>query len=119
GLIKFDGAEWVVFNTSNSGIQDNQVTALSIDNNGVKYVGTNSGGLSLYDDLTWINYNHSGSGLPADNILSVNTDSESVKWVGTISGLVKLENEQLTQVNTASCGLPQNSVSKVAIDEYG
>ncbi len=40
GLAKFDGVNWTVYNTSNSGLPDNHVYAIAIDGQGNKWIGT-------------------------------------------------------------------------------
>jgi ligand-binding sensor domain-containing protein len=40
GLAKFDGVNWTVYNTSNSGLPDNYVYAIAIDGQGNKWIGT-------------------------------------------------------------------------------
>lgn len=47
----------ILFNKSNSGLPDNWVTAVAIDNSGNKWIGTYYGGLAKYDGSSWIVYN--------------------------------------------------------------
>ncbi|MHA2277644.1 MAG: two-component regulator propeller domain-containing protein [Candidatus Kariarchaeaceae archaeon] len=54
--------EWIVYNTSNSGLPDDEVTSLCIDKNGNKWIGTDDGGLTKFDGNVWIVYNESNSG---------------------------------------------------------
>ena len=49
GLAKFDGTNWTVFNTSNSGLPDNYVSSIAIDGSGNKWIGTD-GGLAVYKE---------------------------------------------------------------------
>jgi ligand-binding sensor domain-containing protein len=48
GLAKFDGVNWTVYNTSNSGLPSNAVLAIAIDGLGNKWIGTGGGGLAVY-----------------------------------------------------------------------
>jgi hypothetical protein len=50
GLAKFDGTNWTVYSTSNSGLPDYRVNAIAIDGNGNKWIGTNGGGLVVYNE---------------------------------------------------------------------
>jgi ligand-binding sensor domain-containing protein len=47
GLSKFDGVNWTVYNTLNSGLPNNDVTAIAIDKQGNKWIGTKKG-LALF-----------------------------------------------------------------------
>jgi ligand-binding sensor domain-containing protein len=40
GLAKFDGVNWTVYNTSNSGLPYDYVHAIAIDKKGNKWIGT-------------------------------------------------------------------------------
>ncbi len=64
GLAKFDGTNWTVYNTSNSGLPDNYVSSIAIDGSGNKWIGTWHGGLAKFDGTNWTVYNTSNSGLP-------------------------------------------------------
>ena len=46
-------AEWMVFSTENTGLPDNVVTALSLDENGDLLVATASGALTKFNGSTW------------------------------------------------------------------
>jgi ligand-binding sensor domain-containing protein len=82
GLAKFDGNNWTVFNTANSGLPHNDVRGIVIDGHN-KWIGTIGGGLAKFNDTTWTIYNSSNSGLPHDNILSVTMDAGGNLWIGT------------------------------------
>ena len=48
-MAKFDGTNWTVYNTSNSGLPDNDVVSIAIDGSGNKWIGT-LGGLAVYKE---------------------------------------------------------------------
>ena len=52
GLVKFDGKNWTNFNTSNSGLPDDNIHAIAIDKQGKKWIGTYNG-LAVFDDNHW------------------------------------------------------------------
>jgi hypothetical protein len=78
--------EWIVFNSSNSGLGDNEIRSLSIDNTGVKWIGTVNKAVYSYDGNEWNHYNSSNSYVFDDYILCISTDSQNNKWIGTRSG---------------------------------
>ena len=45
--------EWVVYNTSNSGLPDNFVRSIAVDPQGNKWIGTYGGGLAKFDGVNW------------------------------------------------------------------
>jgi hypothetical protein len=82
GLAKFDGTNWTVYNTSNSGLPDNKVRSITIDGSGNKWIGT-GGGLAKFDGTNWTVYNTSNSGLPHNIVNSLVIDGRGNKWIGT------------------------------------
>lgn len=79
--------DWVVFNTSNSGLPNNVITAVTIDSNGVKWIATNNG-IAKFDDFIWTTYNTSNSPIPNNVCYSILADIDTV-WIGSVLGLVK------------------------------
>jgi hypothetical protein len=78
--------EWVVFNTTNSELTDNELRSLSIDNNGVKWIGSVNDAVFTYDGAAWNHYNSANSFVFDDYILCISTDAQNNKWIGTRSG---------------------------------
>jgi ligand-binding sensor domain-containing protein len=117
GLAKFDGTNWSVYTTSNSGMPDNHVWSIAIDGSGNKWIGTQSGGLSKFDGTNWTVYQTSNSSLPSNYIHSLAIDGSGTKWIGTMGGgLAKLDGTTWTVYDTLSSGLPSNDVLSIAID---
>ncbi len=96
GLVKFDDmgedTSLVVYRSSNSGLPDNNVYAVCIDDSGAKWLGTN-GGLAKFDGESWTVWNTSNSDLPSDNIRCMVIDDYGNKWLGTDGGGVAVFNE--------------------------
>ncbi len=86
GLAKFDGVNWTVYNTSNSGLPDNGVRAIAIDGQGNKWIGTYGGGLAKFDGVNWTVYKTSNSGLPNNDVWAITIDGQGNKWIGTGGG---------------------------------
>jgi ligand-binding sensor domain-containing protein len=88
GLIKFDGTNWTLYNTSNSNLPDDRIYSIAIDGNGTKWLGTYTGGLVKFDGTDWTIFNGSNSDLSDDWIVSIAIDGNGTKWIGTFgSGL--------------------------------
>jgi ligand-binding sensor domain-containing protein len=50
GLILFNGSEWNLLNSANSGLPENWIRDLTVDNKGNKWIGTISGGAAVYNE---------------------------------------------------------------------
>ncbi|MCD4735138.1 MAG: T9SS type A sorting domain-containing protein, partial [Bacteroidales bacterium] len=119
GLAQFDGINWTIYNTTNSGLPDNGVMSIAIDGNGNKWIGTSNGGLAKFDGINWTIYNTTNSGLPNNHVLSIVNDGNGYKWIGTYAGLTKFDGVNWTTHNTSNSGLPDNVVNSIEIDESG
>ena len=97
GLIKYDGAVWIVYNTSNSNITNDNVLSLAADNEGKLFVGTSYGLCYLKDNVlykpTWSPY----------EIKSIEVDSANIKWIGTGDfGLFKYNDTTFTHIYSSA-----------------
>jgi len=118
-------AEWTVYNTANSGLPYNGVTALAIDAQGTIWVGTGrwwahaGGGLGKFDGTNWVVYNTGNSGLPDNDHVSLSIDAEGNIWSGTENGLSKFDGTKWTVYQTHNSGLPSNHTGAPAFDDKG
>ena len=63
--------EWIVYNTDNSGLPSNDLTsALAIDKQGNKWIGTRRAGLAKFDGENWTVYDTINSGIPDNQIVA-------------------------------------------------
>jgi len=74
---------WSQYNTSNSGLPNNNVRAITIEANGTKWFGTGGSGIASFDGTTWTVYNSSNSGLPHNYVYSLAIEANGTKWFGT------------------------------------
>jgi len=120
GVYSYDGSNWTVYDSSNSGLPDNCVNSIAIEASGTKWFATMDGSLSSFDGTNWTVYDTSNSGLPFTVISSIAIDGNDDKWLGTDGeGLVFFDGTNWTIYNTANSGLPGNMVYTIAIDESG
>ena len=87
GLSRFDGTTWTTF-TRNEGLGGNFIHALSIDQEGNLWVGTD-GGLSWFDGTRWRTLT-TQDGLMDNNVFSLALNQEDI-WIGTWKGLNRLQ----------------------------
>lgn len=116
GLIKFDGADWQVFNIDNSGIPDNYAWSLVLDEVDNQWIGTKKGGAAKFDGSRWSVFDQSNSGLPDNDVWSIAIDGYGTKWIGTARGLAKFDGKNWTVYQMSNSSLPHNTVSALGVD---
>jgi ligand-binding sensor domain-containing protein len=120
GLLNAQYPEWMNYNVSNSGLPNNSVNSIAIDENGTKWIGTQYGGLTKFEDTIWTSYNTSNSGMPANWVMSIAIEAYGIKWIGTMNGgLVRFDDINWTIYNNFNSGLPGVYVCDIAIDGSG
>ncbi len=98
GLIWFNpnsaGAKWGVINQANSTLPDNDVTALSVDQNGALWIGTSSGGVGVMTFPSTVL--RSTPSIPSiarltllrDQVINdILVDAQNNKWIATVHGV--------------------------------
>jgi hypothetical protein len=112
GLVTIDGDTWNVFKSTNSGLPYNNIFAISIDNQNIKWIGTSGGGLARFNDVEWKVFNASNSPLPVDDIRAFAIDGDGNKWIGTYFGGLAVYKESTVGIVESSanisCILEQN-----------
>lgn len=103
--------------TTVNGLIDNFVSGgVAVDNNNVKWFGTQSG-LSKFDGTVWTTYT-AADGLIDNYVQCVASDNAGNVWIGTGNGVSKF-NGSTWSTYTTEQGLPDNSVNYIAIDNSG
>ena len=126
GVSRFDGTNWQVYNTSNSGLLANAIQTIATDGQGNVWFGTgspnysNSGtGVSKFDGSSWQTFSTANSGLASNDVKGIAFDS-SVNpnvWFATNNGISKLSGVNNWQTyNAANLGLASNNTKAVAVD---
>ncbi|RLC78283.1 MAG: hypothetical protein DRI61_10115, partial [Chloroflexi bacterium] len=89
GLTEFDGEDWRVYNTRNSGLPDDNVWCLAVDLQGNLWIGTWGGGLAKFDGENWIVYKpiidtniNIPSAIKESHVWSIAIDPWQNVWVG-------------------------------------
>ena len=115
GLYTFDETNWTKINTSSSGLTDNYINCITIDQSGNKWIGTHWGsGLAKFDGTNWTVYDTTNSGLPDDIVRCIAIDSSGNKWIGAGGGVAKFDGNNWTNYSTHNSGLPHNDVTYIA-----
>ncbi len=107
-----------MYNEANSGLTDDHISCIAIDNDGNLWAGTVAGGLNKFNEQTqtWQNYTSGASGL-LRGINCIEVDKSNNIWLGVRSGLVKFDGKDEWNVYaTDNSGLINNYVRCIAID---
>ena len=110
GLFHFDGMEWTVFNSSNSGLPDNRIMQIEIGTDGVKWIEPRVGGITQYDGNDWITFNSENTPLLNYQSIRQIVADQSVVWLCTDGGVFKYDDAKWTAYRKGNSGLPTNSV---------
>lgn len=109
-----DTTVWVDFQVSNSNIPTNVLSCITIDHNGIKWMGTFEYGLLKFDGSNFTAYNKNNSPLPDNHIICLSVDTFNKLWIGTDNGLAVLDNGSWNVFTKVNSGLPINSIRSLA-----
>ena len=131
GLIKFNGLNWDVYQTSDFRLNDGNFGPLALDGEDNKWFSTgafnlNAGNLIQFNDTSSTVYNPSNSDLPACFIVSVAIDQNDDKWLGTSQGfsnnsynLIKFDGKDWTIFDSSATGLATSFFGNICFDKNG
>lgn len=114
-----DTTIWVTYNKINSGIPNDNVSAVLVDANDVKWIGTLGSGVVSFDGLKWQSYNSKNSRLPGDFITCMIFDNNGHLWAGTNNGLAEFGGNTWNVYNTDNSMLPDNYINSICTDMNG
>lgn len=109
---------WRWFTTANSAIGDDQVNAVAIDAQDVKWVGT-AKGLVRIKGASIACFNPENSPIPSPYITSVAVDASGKVWVGTENGLLNYDGKLWNLYTKTNSSLPDNAVNHLNYDMAG
>ncbi len=114
-LVKFDREKWRIYNSQNSGLQDDHLFSVFVDKQDHIWVGSLSG-ISEFDGSTWVNYNETNSELYGFRVNTIFVDDENVKWIDDNSGLIRFDSQtwNVYPLETA----PISTGNKIVIDQF-
>lgn len=119
GLVSFDGTNFAQFTTENSDIHDNDPTLVTVDAEGLVWLGGfDYGGISAYDGTTFTTYLLFDSDLPTNNIRQMKTAANGDLWMATSLGLVQLSTgpNSVREVPTLNFGIyPNPAQDKISV----
>jgi len=86
GVYEWNGSVWIHYTTGNSGLANNNVTSLAIDQSNNKWIVLASGGISKFNGSVWTTYTTS-NGLLSNTLGAVTVDTAGLVWVVSDAGL--------------------------------
>jgi ligand-binding sensor domain-containing protein len=108
--------ENINYNAANSGLSVNDVTAISLDKLGNKWIGTVTGGLLKYDGTNWTIFDDTNSPL-LGQITDIVVDSSNAIWIGTVGfGIYKFDGTNWINYKENNSGLPNNYIHCLEIE---
>jgi len=107
--------EWVVYNTTNSLLPNNQVNALAIDKNDIKWAGT-ANGLVRITGTKFTVFNTDNSPLPSNYITALAVEADGTVWVGTDAGLARYKQSGWSVYKTTNSKLLDNTITCLTHD---
>ena len=118
GLVRFDGARFVVFNRENTpAIRENSIFCLTASRDGSLWAGTDGGGLLRYHAGVFRNYS-AADGLSNGSVRVVYEDRQGVLWVGTDDGLFQYSGDRMVRVDGQG-SIPALAVHAIREDDSG
>ena len=119
GLIKYNPAETVVYNTSNSDFPNNApIWDLAVDSQNNVWIGCEA--LVKFDGNQFTTFNSGNSKVPEDFISSIAIDSKDNVWFASCrfreGGLVKYDGVDFTVYTPDNSPMPANLIHGIAID---
>ena len=112
-------AEWIYLETSNSGLSDENLTALDVDTSGNIWIGTASYGVNKFDGiLTWTAYQKQASGLINDLITDIATDRYGHIWFATIFGISRFDGQSEWASYSDTNGLMHINIKVLTADDW-
>ena len=111
--------QWIVYDTTNSELPNNDIWSIAIDIIGNKWIGTGKG-LVKFDGINWTVYDTLNSELPDDNVLKIAVDIDSSIWIVTSEDLSKFDGIHWTNYNITNTDLSTlNDIMSIKIDKLG
>jgi len=108
---------WSISNKENSGLPDNEIRALAVDNKNYLWVGTFNNGIAKFDGSKWTKYDTNNSGLSNNSIWCISIDNNNNVWIGTSNGLTKFDGTNWTVYNASNSPIPYRYILSLAVDK--
>ncbi|MFH1714814.1 MAG: two-component regulator propeller domain-containing protein [Elusimicrobiota bacterium] len=105
GVSSFDvtASSWVTYNTSNSGLANNNVHSVFVDDNGIMWCGS-SGGINSFNGSVWYTSTTSNSKLSDNYVKDIIQDKYGWLWTATENGVSSYSTMWSSYTNSSTSG---------------
>ena len=118
GLVRFDGAQFVVFDRANTpALRENSVFCLLAASDGTLWIGTEGGGVVSYRNHTFRRWEEA-DGLTNGYIRALLEDDKGRIWMGADDGLFRWKGGRIERVDKRD-GVPSSSIHSIYEDRQG
>src|ERR1035437_298947 len=117
GVGKFDGTNWTMFDTTNSGLPSMYTTALAVDAGNAIWIDTDRG-LAKYNGSSWTVYNKINSGIVSDSITAITINGTTV-YAGTYRGVSVMSGSSWTTYSKANSGIASDTIQAILVEPSG
>lgn len=114
-LVKFNGSDWVQYNTNSSFsyITDYPIYSIAVDSNNAKWITTQEG-IVKYKNNNWEQFNIDNSSIPSNKVYKIIVDKFNNKWMGTSDGLAKYDDSHWSIYPT---NFSNEHITSISIDK--
>jgi ligand-binding sensor domain-containing protein len=113
----FDGSSWTYFTPENSNFPDLPITSIEVDNNNLKYFGTDNEGIIKYDDTTWIVLDPIVNNQTIHKVISLKIDTNNILWICADNNLFKFDGNEFSIVDLTQFYIYTNDLISLYIDK--
>jgi ligand-binding sensor domain-containing protein len=119
GLVKRNSEGKIIhtYNQASSGLINNSINCITIDNEYKKWIGTEKG-ISIFDGFEW-NFVTKKEGLSSNKIKTLLATENNILYIGTDNGLdvYDISEQEIIKSINKTDGLSSNIITSLAIDE--
>ncbi len=117
-LPQTDNSNWIIYNTDNSPLTVNSISAIEIWGDSV-FIGTRGGGLGLYYNNSWYFYNSENPGFTHNSIFSL-AKYGNILYCGSYGGgLSVVSGKKSTTYNSGNSKIGDNFIYSLSPDSSG
>ena len=120
GLVNFDYNSWLLYDSTNSGLNNPYILSLTVDRFNNIWIGSRGYYcLTKFDGADWYVYDSTNSVMGIEEVLCLTSDSQDNLWIGSTMGITKFDGENWIRYTTRNTPLTSNSINDIAFDKEG